>query len=62
MSIDGAFLAWTLLGSLRGSDLVSRSEGKAAHVLRTRCVTDITYIRTYDGFMYLAVVLDFFPR
>ncbi|WP_346328355.1 IS3 family transposase [Pseudomonas aeruginosa] len=25
-------------------------------------VTDITYIRTYDGFMYLAVVLDLFSR
>ena len=24
--------------------------------------TDITYIRTYDGFMYLAVVLDLFSR
>lgn len=62
MSIEGALLAWTLLGSLRGSHLVSRSEGKAARVLRTRCVTDITYIRTCDGSMYLVVVLDFFPR
>lgn len=26
------------------------------------CVTDITYIRTYDGFLYLAVVLDLFSR
>lgn len=25
-------------------------------------VTDITYIRTYDGFLYLAVVLDLFSR
>lgn len=25
-------------------------------------VTDITYIRTYDGFLYLAVVLDLFAR
>lgn len=25
-------------------------------------VTDITYIRTYEGFLYLAVVLDFFSR
>jgi len=25
-------------------------------------VTDITYIRTYEGFSYLAVVLDLFSR
>ena len=25
-------------------------------------VTDITYIRTYEGFLYLAVVLDLFSR
>jgi transposase InsO family protein len=25
-------------------------------------VTDITYIRTYEGFAYLAVVLDLFSR
>jgi putative transposase len=25
-------------------------------------VTDITYIRTYEGFVYLAVVLDLFSR
>jgi putative transposase len=25
-------------------------------------VTYITYIRTYDGFLYLAVVLDLFSR
>ncbi|WP_350616605.1 IS3 family transposase [Pseudomonas sp. HY7a-MNA-CIBAN-0227] len=26
------------------------------------CVTDITYIRTYEGWLYLAVVLDLFSR
>ncbi len=25
-------------------------------------VTDITYIRTYEGWLYLAVVLDLFSR
>ncbi|MFT4607407.1 MAG: putative transposase, partial [Chitinophagales bacterium] len=25
-------------------------------------VTDITYIRTYEGWLYLAVVLDLYPR
>ena len=25
-------------------------------------VTDITYVRTYDGFLYLAAVLDLFSR
>ena len=25
-------------------------------------VTDITYIRTHDGFLYLAVVIDLFSR
>jgi putative transposase len=25
-------------------------------------VTDITYIRTYEGFLYLAVVLDLYSR
>ena len=28
----------------------------------TRWVTDITYIRTYEGWLYLAVVLDLFSR
>ena len=26
------------------------------------CVTDITYIRTYEGWLFLAVVLDLFSR
>ena len=27
-----------------------------------RWVSDITYVRTYEGFLYVAVVLDFFSR
>ncbi|OAE08251.1 transposase [Pantoea sp. OXWO6B1] len=27
-----------------------------------RCVTDITYIRTHEGWLYLAVVVDLFSR
>lgn len=26
------------------------------------CVTDIIYIRTYEGFLYLAVILDLHSR
>tara|TARA_R110001583_G_scaffold193987_1_gene363833 strand:+ start:771 stop:1214 length:444 start_codon:yes stop_codon:yes gene_type:complete len=26
------------------------------------CVTDITYLRTYEGWLYLAVVIDLFSR
>lgn len=29
---------------------------------RVRCVADITYIPTWTGFLYLAVVLDVFSR
>ena len=28
----------------------------------TSCVTDITYIRTWQGWLYLAVVLDLYSR
>jgi putative transposase len=34
---------------------------EAAHP-NTHWVTDITYLRTYEGFLYLAVVLDLFSR
>jgi len=26
------------------------------------CVTDITYLRTYEGWLYLEVVLDLYAR
>ena len=31
-------------------------------VPNTHCVTDITYIRTHEGWLYLAVVLDLYSR
>ncbi len=34
----------------------------AAEALNTKWVTDITYIRTAEGWLYLAVVLDLFSR
>ena len=30
--------------------------------LNDRCVMDITYIRTHEGWLYLAVVVDLFLR
>jgi putative transposase len=29
---------------------------------RTRCITDITYIRTHEGWLYLSVVIDLWSR
>ena len=53
--------------ALNGSELVrlpvtcSARAFKAAAPGQSR-VTDVTHIRTYEGFLYLAVVLDLFSR
>lgn len=41
---------------------IARSMMTCARLARTVWVTDITYIRTYEGWLYLAVVLDLFSR
>lgn len=42
---------------------IIRSTGSSTSRLQTwRGVTDITYIRTYEGFAYLTVVIDLYSR
>jgi len=47
--------ATTIANNILGQDFIANAPNE-------KWVTDITYIKTYEGFLYLAVVIDLFSR